>query len=289
MELDVLIEIVKLRFSYKSKRQFFNLKVDDLLIYKNQVTSILGRSGLGKSSLLDIIGLIKEPSDIEHAAINYHFGDSKKLTSLWGDKTQLNKIKRNKIGYIFQQPFFLNDISIENNAYLQTIIRNIPEKERSKAIKESFLESPLFDETERDNFRIKKDDGDPLLTSNISGGQRQRFSILRATFPGTEVIFADEPTGNLDPINAEKVFEHLKEWVHESGQERSLIMVTHDLDAAIQYSDNIVIIDFENEIKPRNRFQKQTNKLWINGLNENVHLNKELITNILKKGTYTNG
>ena len=79
MDLNILIEIVKLRFSYKSKRQFFTLKIDDLQIYKKQVTSILGRSGLGKSSLLDIISLIKQPSDFENKHKEKHHEENLNL------------------------------------------------------------------------------------------------------------------------------------------------------------------------------------------------------------------
>jgi ABC-type lipoprotein export system ATPase subunit len=120
-------------------------------------------------------------------------------------------------------------------------------------------------------------------TYELAGGQKQRLAFVRAITPEFDVLFADEPTGNLDRKNAREVMNRLKTEV--TGKNKSAIIVTHDVVLAEEFADQIIIIDKQNgigQINHKNVFSKKSDDIgWVNHQGEKTNI-KDLFSNILE-------
>lgn len=174
----------------------------NLSISSNTLTLITGESGCGKTTLLNLIGLMDVPTggEILIDGTDYH----KK-----SDKEQ-SKFRNSKIGYIFQDFKLDSDYSIFENLELPLLIANVKKKEREKNVLEA-LESVGLSEKAK------------VLPSELSGGQKQRVAIARAIINKAEIILADEPCGNLDEKNATAVYELLA----NLKKTKTIILVSH--------------------------------------------------------------
>ncbi len=173
----------------------------NLEIKPKEKVAILGKSGSGKSSLLHILSTFLSP---EKGKIFYN---SKNIYSL--NEKELIKIRKNEFGIIFQFHYLFNTFSALENIQAATILAR----------------------KEIDYDLIERLDIKDVLNQNIqtlSGGQQQRVSIARVLSKKPKIIFADEPTGNLDKNNANEVMEILCEYCEKNNA--SLITVTHDED-----------------------------------------------------------
>lgn len=271
MELNKeIVKINNLNFEFSGIRKSeFKLSIENLNIFRGKITTILGRSGSGKSTLLDIIGLILEPNSFSIYDIDYSFDGIKKYNhaDLWANNNLLNEQKIEHVGYIFQRSFFLQEITIEENIRIPMLIKNIPKEVQTKKI-HIFLQSELFSEKERKNGKE--------LAWECSGGQLQRLALFRAIAHEPTILFLDEPTGNLDPFSANKVFSFLVNWIKENSA-RSIVLVTHDIELAERYADYIYVINNENKINEKNKFIKKDDK-WFN---LDLLIDKELLTRII--------
>lgn len=180
------------------------LKGIDLKIEKSEFVVIMGPSGCGKSTLLNILGLLDVPNKGE-----LHI-KGKKTTLM--DENERTVFRRKISGFIFQQFHLINTLTALGNVELPLILDEKDEKYRTKRAKE-LLKSVNLEH--RENY----------YPNQLSGGQQQRVAIARALANKPEIIFADEPTGNLDSKGGRQVLEILKE-LHEEGI--TVIMVTHD-------------------------------------------------------------
>lgn len=184
------------------------LKGLDLTFSKGEFISIVGPSGSGKTTLLHIIGCLDRPS--------------KGLMKIDGievenmPESELVKIRRKKIGFVFQQFYLIQGLSVFDNIALPLLFA------RNKIDREKILSLLKLVGLE------KKIDRNP---NQLSGGEMQRVAIARALVNEPEIILADEPTGNLDSENSEKIFDLLKS-LHKRGL--SVIMVTHNNDLAVR-------------------------------------------------------
>lgn len=182
------------------------LKDVSLNINSGEFTSFIGESGSGKSTLLSILSTLLKPS----------LGE----IILCGEKIDeipnIDQFRREHIGFIFQFHYLINYLSIEENIMLATDTQN------KRYIKELLSYLQIED--------IKK-----KYPNEISGGQRQRAAIARAIANQPKIIFADEPTGNLDSKNSLKVFNLLKE-ISQKGT--TVVVATHDTKLA-QLADTI--------------------------------------------------
>lgn len=179
-------------------------------ISKGETVSIIGSSGSGKSTLLHVL------SSLEKADSGEILLDDSLITSL--TENELCAIRLNKIGFIYQFHHLIKELNVKENIALPLIIKGEDVDDIESKTNDIIDQVGL---SERKNYQIDK----------LSGGERQRVAIARAVVHKPKIIFADEPTGNLDKVNANNIFSLLRDLVNYN--QSSLIMATHDLDIAV--------------------------------------------------------
>ena len=169
----------------------------------NESIAILGRSGSGKSTLLYNLSSFLKPSSGDIKLLNQNIYNI--------DESNLIKLRRYNIGMIFQSHYLFKGMNGINNIDIARILSNKPQ------------DNELLEKLEIDRVVSQK-------VSNLSGGQQQRVSIARVLIKQPNIIFADEPTGNLDKTTAKLVMEVLLDYI--SSANRGLVLVTHDIEIA---------------------------------------------------------
>ena len=206
--------------SGKRSTAFEALKGINLDIFEGESVAIVGKSGSGKSTLMHLLALLDKPTS---GTIKVDGIDSTKLSN-----RELNKLRNRTFGFVFQQFFMNPNDTVLENVVLPLKIAGIGGRERrnlaSKALETVGLEE-----------RIK------FKATDLSGGQKQRVCIARAIVNNPKILFADEPTGNLDSATGDKVIKLLFDLNKEKGV--TLIMVTHDEDLARLCDRQIRIMD----------------------------------------------
>ena len=219
--MDDIIILEKINKFYGDEVVFQVLFDIHLYIKRGKFTTIVGPSGSGKSTLLNIIGLLESPTS------GKVFLDVQDVSSL--NKDELAACRNEKIGFIFQFHYLLPEFTaIENILIPYWIGKGRPPGE--------IVDRALH---LMDRIGIKKFSG--KYPNQLSGGQQQRVAIARALINKPKIIFADEPTGNLDSKTSNLVMELLKEIVDE--QKTSLVMVTHDPNIAAGADRVVEIVD----------------------------------------------
>jgi lipoprotein-releasing system ATP-binding protein len=197
--------------------------VDDvsLAIEPGSFTAVVGPSGCGKSSLLYLLGLIDRPTD---GAVLFEGGD---VTDLDGDDRARLRLER--FGFVFQFHFLLPEFSALENVMLP--MRRLGRLDHAAAQARAL---DLLGSMGLHEKVTKKPD-------RLSGGERQRVAIARALANDPVLILGDEPTGNLDSQNSERVVETFRMLAHE--QQRAVACVTHDPSVAAAADIRIVMLD----------------------------------------------
>lgn len=205
-----LIEIKNLEKTYISKGESLTVLKDlDLEIPEGKKITIVGQSGNGKSTLLNII------SGIDSATSGTILVGNKDLTKM--SEQELCKYRSEYIGLVFQFHYLLKDFTALENIFLPAYMAGVNKKTAmEKAL--SLLDDVGL--TERKNH----------LPSELSGGERQRIAVARALINDPKLILADEPTGNLDPENSKMIGDLLFSVTDKYN--KSLILVTHDMELA---------------------------------------------------------
>ncbi|MDY4742567.1 MAG: ABC transporter ATP-binding protein [Lachnospira sp.] len=192
------------------------LKKCDVEIEKGEFTAIVGKSGSGKSTLLRILGTIDKPDEGK-----VYIAD-KEIENL--KSTELAKFRRTQIGFVYQDYSLIPEYTAYENIILPLVLDG---KEADVDEVMELMES-LRIEYCRDKF-----------PEQMSGGEQQRVAIARALIAHPAVVFADEPTGNLDAASAETVAKMLS--FAASKYKQTIVMVTHDRQMA-EYADRILTI-----------------------------------------------
>ena len=207
------------RFFQVGSEKVEALKGINLSVEKGEFLSIMGSSGSGKTTLMNIIGCLDTPSDGEY------FLNTKLVNNL--DDDELANIRNKEIGFVFQSFHLLGKNSALNNVLLPMKYAGIKEDEAISRAKNVLDKVGL-------TYRINH------APSELSGGQQQRVAIARALVNKPSIIFADEPTGNLDSQTGTDVMNLFKE-LNDQGQ--TIILITHEEDIAMQSNRIINIKD----------------------------------------------
>jgi putative ABC transport system ATP-binding protein len=180
----------------------------DLEIYRNEYVAIVGASGSGKSTMMNIIGCLDRASKGDYFLNATNVGDM--------SEAELAKARNREIGFVFQSFNLLSRASALKNVMQPLVYRQIPRTERKRMASEALNHVGLGDRM----------DSRP---NQMSGGQRQRVAIARALVGNPAILLADEPTGNLDSKTSQEIMA-LIDQLHQQGQ--TIIMVTHEPDIA---------------------------------------------------------
>lgn len=194
------------------------LKEIDLEIKQGEFVAIMGKSGAGKSTLLYQISLLDLPTDGEITVAGV---DILKLS-----ETERTNFRLSKLGYIFQDYALVPELTAEENVAIPLLMQGL-----------DFDESMKQARTIIDNIdMVGKYKNRP---NQLSGGQQQRISIARAIVQSPEILFADEPTANLDSASSEQVIDLMHD-LHKNGQ--TIVMVTHEPEYT-KYCDRIIYLE----------------------------------------------
>ena len=220
------ITIRHLNVFYHEKQVLHDINLD---IHDGGITSLIGPSGSGKSSLLRSLNLMHLLYP-EHQMVGEVFLDGQDILSY-----DLNQLRR-RVGMVFQKPTAFPMSIFQNIAFGIKLHECLSRKGLTERVEEALSHAGLWDE-------VKDKLHDSALT--LSGGQQQRLCIARAIAIKPEVLLLDEPTSSLDPIATDKV-EHL---LHSLKQEYTLLMVTHNLQQAHRVSDYTAYLYMGNLIE----------------------------------------
>ncbi|MCH5170930.1 MAG: ABC transporter ATP-binding protein [Oscillospiraceae bacterium] len=200
----------------------------NLTVEKGEFLAIVGQSGSGKSTFMNMIGLLDIPTS------GTYLLDGIDVSSMTDD--ELSEIRNKEIGFIFQGFNLISSLSAVENVELPLVYRGMKKEERHRLAVEALERVGL-------SHRLNH------LPKQMSGGQQQRVAIARAVAARPPVILADEPTGNLDSHSGIEVMRILHE-LHEEG--RTIILITHDNEIAkeaervIRIQDGQIIADYRN-------------------------------------------
>ncbi|HQW68400.1 MAG TPA: ABC transporter ATP-binding protein [Flavobacterium sp.] len=199
-----------------------------ITINQGEFVTIMGASGSGKSTLLNIVGLLDGATSGSYQLLNQEMIGVK--------EQEKSKIRKQNIGFIFQNFNLIDELSVFDNIELPLIYNDVPSSERKKKV-EAIAERLGI------SHRLKH------YPQQLSGGQQQRVAVARALINDPKIILADEPTGNLDSKNGNEVMELLTD-LHANGS--TILMVTHsDYDASfsqrtIVMKDGMVLSEKNN-------------------------------------------
>ena len=216
-----VIEAKNIKKSYgKNETKFDALKGVDLKVEKGESVAIIGKSGSGKSTFMHILALLDQPTSGDI------YLNGKNVTSI--RKKVLNKTRNEEFGFVFQQLFMNAKDTVLNNVLLPLKIGGISGSKRKKMALDALKAVGLEDKVQN-------------KANNLSGGQKQRVCIARALVNNPQIIFADEPTGNLDSATGKKIEELLFDLNKNKGI--TLIIVTHDPDLAARCDRQVHVRD----------------------------------------------
>lgn len=225
-----IFHIKKLNCTYSVDKPSV-LEISDLRIHQGELIFFLGASGVGKSTLIESLGLMTNTikytnsNDIcynsaDHGLIN--------LVKQWDKSSvELSKFRSKEFSFIFQTTNLFESVSLIDNIILPSFVEDI---DTARKDAEELLKI----------FLPKINDYNTRLAGDLSGGQKQRLAFVRALIAESKVLFCDEPTGNLDIGNAKLLMNHLQENLQENKS--TALIVSHDVRLAVQYASKIILM-----------------------------------------------
>jgi len=217
--IENIIELKNVKKIYRMGRERI-VAVDDVsfTIKRGEFCCLYGASGSGKSTLLNLM------AGIEKVTSGQIFVKGKNISRM-GEKS-LALFRQNTLGFVFQSYNLMNTMTALENVELPLIFKRVPPRKRRKMAKEMLINVGL-------GKRLKH------KPKEMSGGQQQRVGIARAFVGRPEIVFADEPTGNLDSKTSREIMDLIKNMAKKYNQ--TIVMVTHDRSLA-EYADRIIHI-----------------------------------------------
>ncbi|MEM0131151.1 MAG: ABC transporter ATP-binding protein [Saccharolobus sp.] len=215
-----IIRLENITKEYEGKVKTIALNNINLEINEGEFIAILGPSGSGKTTLLLILGILDRPTQ------GKVYVNNKDVTRM--SDSEISKIRNEYIGFVFQNYNLIPRLTVFQNVELPLVARGIPKKKREDIVIEALKLVGI-------ESLIKK------RSSELSGGQQQRVAIARALAQNPKIILADEPTGNLDSVNAKIVMDTFKKINEEL--KTTIVVVTHDKEVASYARRKIFIRD----------------------------------------------
>jgi putative ABC transport system ATP-binding protein len=210
-----MIDITGLKKEYADSTQA--LRGVTFSIQKGEFVSIMGPSGSGKSTLLHILSFMDRPTGGSYTFLGKAIDDM--------DDRELAHVRNKDMGFVFQAFNLLSRLSVYDNVEIPLLYSELPPAKRKAQIEEAVRSVGLADKLHTE-------------TGKLSGGQKQRVAIARALVTDPNIIFADEPTGNLDSKSGLQVMEILA-GLNDKG--RTVVLVTHETKTA-EFADRIIYI-----------------------------------------------
>ncbi len=279
MHQNTLFKITNLNCSYDQKTTVLN--ISDLVIPKGELIFVLGISGIGKSTFIETLGLMN--NTIYHSnetSISFFpsiTNDGIELKDSWKiSDTELASFRNQYFSFIFQNTNLMPNFTAGENMCISQLIEGMPLSTARKTV------SKVMEE-----LNLPKEVFDKKITA-LSGGQRQRLAFVRAITANFEVLFGDEPTGNLDKDTAYRLMRILKQNLRK--YHRTGIIVSHDIDLALSFADRIILLTFKEENKqkiygevlPENVIASNDENKWFNSSNERIEEVSAFIYKLLK-------
>ena len=211
-----MIEVQNLQKIFRTEEvETWALNDVSFTVADGEFVAIMGPSGCGKSTLLNILGLLDNPTKGSYKL------QGVEVATL--DENHRTDLRKGVIGFVFQSFNLIDELNVRENIELPLLYMGVPAKERRRRAEEVM---------ERMNISHRE----KHFPNQLSGGQQQRVAIARAVIAGPKLIFADEPTGNLDSVNGQEVMNLLKE-LNQQGT--TIVMGTHSRHDA-SYANRII-------------------------------------------------
>ncbi len=222
MSQEIAIKVENLHKSFGKDDTFVDVIKDaSFSVYKGELVALVAPSGAGKTTLLMMLGCVDEPN-----SGTMYIGDEKVYENKWLTK-ETRKIRREKIGFIFQAHYLIPFLNIIDNLTLLPQANRVKDKDAKAKARELLA---YFDIADKEN----------AMPSQLSGGQNQRVAIARALMNNPQLVLADEPTAALDSQRSLDVINMLKKIARE--QNVAIIMVTHD-ERMLPHCDRVMKIE----------------------------------------------
>lgn len=284
--MENFFEIENLSCSYGER---VVLKMEHLTIPKGEMVFIVGQSGCGKSTILEALGLmnntiVKNDKTVFNLCVG---GEKIDVINVWNVENEiLSNIRLKHFSFIFQQTNLMRNFNIYENIAIARMLQGADECDCMRATSDILttvgLES-FFSMENGEWSANSKVFGNP---GEASGGQQQRMAFARAMVTDFDILFCDEPTGNLDPTTADNLMCYLSKEIAKKKDVTSII-VSHDLPLSIKYGNRIIKIFIEKSedgdyglVNHKSVFEKDSNGFW---RNEGKVFDNQSVEKILKQ------
>lgn len=267
---DILFEIEDLEIKYDDETV---LRVPRLLVDRGRMTCVLGESGAGKTTFLDTLSLLNNYREFKGEIKYFHKNGSAPIlySSIRTDEKRLAEMRRDHFSYVFQESHFFPGLSLDENVRIPRLIKSQPID-----IDQDPSES-LYKDLQIEKFKSKQ-------VNKLSGGEKQRTALVRAVLTQNDVLFCDEPTGNLGDNDAAAVMAAIRDYIVNSEAKKSAIVITHNINLAVRHAHNVILIsDRETHmISEENFFCRTIENAW-HCVYENRTFSEETFVERLKK------